>query len=64
MPTRAQKEESLKHAIIIAKDFARGGSSQAVANVLRNVYEEMNKIKDEIQAPEVKAESKPEESTS
>ncbi len=44
MPTRAQKEESLKHAIIIAKEFARGGSSQAVANVLRNVYEEMNKI--------------------
>jgi len=61
MPTRAQKEESLKHAIIIAKDFARGGSSQAVANVLRNVYEEMNKIKDEIEVPGVKAESQPEE---
>ncbi|MBW2003936.1 MAG: hypothetical protein JRI72_04890 [Deltaproteobacteria bacterium] len=61
MPARAQKEESLKHAIIIAKEFARGGSSQAVANVLRNVYEEMNKIKDEIPVSEVKAESKPEE---
>ena len=61
MPTKAQKEESLKHAIIIAKDFARGGSSQAVANVLRNVYDEMNRIKDEIQAPEVKSEPKPEE---
>jgi hypothetical protein len=57
MPTIAQKEESLKHAIIIAKDFARGGSSQAVANVLRNVYEEMNKIKDEIQEPDIKPES-------
>jgi hypothetical protein len=61
MPTRAQKEESLKHAIIIAKEFARGGSSQAVANVLRNVYDEMNKIKDEIQGPEVKPQPKPEE---
>lgn len=61
MPTRAQKEESLKHAIIIAKEFARGGSSQAVANVLRNVYDEMNKIKDEIQGPEIKPEPKPEE---
>ena len=58
MPTRAQQEESLKHSIIIAKEFARGGSSQAVANVLRNVYEEMNKIKDEIQVPEVKPEAK------
>ena len=58
MPTRVQKEESLKHALIIAKEFARGGSSQAVANVLRNVYEEMNKIKDEIQVPEVKPEAK------
>jgi hypothetical protein len=61
MPTKAQKEESLKHAIVIAKEFARGGSSQAVANVLRNIYDEMNKIKDEIQAPEVKTEAKPEE---
>ncbi len=59
MPTRDQKEESLKHAVVIAKEFARGGSSQAVANVLRNVYDEMNKIKDEIQAPEVKTEAKP-----
>ena len=58
MPTRDQKEESLKHAVVIAKEFARGGSSQAVANVLRNVYDEMNKIKDEIQAPEVKTEAK------
>jgi len=61
MPTRTQKEESLKHAVIIAKEFARGGSSQAVANVLRNVYDEMNKIKDEIQGPEVKPQPKPEE---
>jgi len=61
MPTRAQKEESLKHAVIIAKEFARGGSSQAVANVLRNVYDEMNKIKDEIQGTEVRPEPKPEE---
>jgi len=58
MPTKAQKEESLKHAIVIAKEFARGGSSQAVANVLRNIYDEMNKIKDEIQVPEVKTEAK------
>jgi len=58
MPTRAQKEESLKHAVIIAKEFARGGSSQAVANVLRNVYEEMNKIKDEIDVPAAKPEAK------
>jgi len=58
MPTKDQKEESLKHSIVIAKEFARGGSSQAVANVLRNVYDEMNKIKDEIQAPEVKTEAK------
>ena len=49
MPTKSQKEESLKHAIVIAKDFARGGSSQAVANVLQNVYETLNKIKDEIE---------------
>jgi len=58
MPTRDQKEESLKHAVVIAKEFARGGSSQAVANVLRNVYDEMKRMKDEIQGPEVKAEAK------
>ncbi|MFC1535014.1 hypothetical protein ACFL7M_16810 [Thermodesulfobacteriota bacterium] len=49
MPTKSQKEESLKHAIVIAKEFARGGSSQAVANVLQSVYETINKIKDEIE---------------
>ena len=49
MPTKNQKEESLKHAIVIAKDFARGRASQAVANVLQTVYETINKIKDEIE---------------
>ena len=52
MPTKSQKEESLKHAIVIAKEFARGGSSQAVANVLQAVYETLNKLKDEIQGVE------------
>ena len=61
MPTKSQKEESLKHAIVIAKEFARGGSSQAVANVLQAVYETLNKIKDEIQGVEAKPEAKPEE---
>ena len=60
MPTKSQKEESLKHAIVIAKEFARGGSSQAVANVLQTVYETLNKIKDEIAGLEVKTEQKPE----
>lgn len=61
MPTKSQKEESLKHAVVIAKEFARGGSSQAVANVLQAVYDTLNRIKDEIQGVEVKAEAKPEE---
>ncbi len=61
MPTKSQKEESLKHAIVIAKEFARGGSSQAVANVLQAVYETLNKLKDEIQGVETKPEEKPEE---
>ena len=60
MPTKSQKEESLKHAIVIAKEFARGESSQAVANVLQTVYETLNKIKDEIAGLEVKTEQKPE----
>jgi hypothetical protein len=60
MPTKNQKEESLKHAIVIAKEFARGGSSQAVANVLQNVYETLNRIKDEIEGLEIKTEPKPE----
>ena len=60
MPTKNQKEESLKHAIVIAKEFARGGSSQAVANVLQNVYETLNRIKDEIEGLEIKTEQKPE----
>ena len=61
MPTKNQKEESLKHAIVIAKEFARGGSSQAVANVLQTVYETLNKIKDEIQGVGIKPKEKPEE---
>ncbi len=62
MPTKNQKEESLKHAIVIAKDFARGGSSQAVANVLQTVYETINKIKDEIEGLETKPQTQqPEE---
>ena len=61
MPTKGQKEESLKHAIVIAKEFARGGSSQAVANVLQAVYETLNKLKDEIQGVETKPAEKPEE---
>lgn len=61
MPTKSQKEESLKHAIVIAKEFARGGSSQAVANVLQAVYETLNKLKDEIQGVETKPAEKPEE---
>jgi hypothetical protein len=48
MPTKEQKTESLKAAIVIAKEFARGGSSQAVANVLQAVYDTLNNIKDEI----------------
>ena len=61
MPTKSQKEESLKHSIVIAKEFARGGSSQAVANVLQTVYETLNRIKDEIQGVGIKPEEKPEE---
>lgn len=48
MPTKDQKKESLKAAIVIAKEFARGGSSQAVANVLQAVYDTLNTIKDDI----------------
>ena len=58
MPTKSQKEESLKHAIVIAKEFARGGSSQAVANVLQTVYETINKIKDEIEELGTKPETR------
>ena len=57
MPTKSQKEESLKHAIVIAKEFARGGSSQAVSNVLQAVYETLNKIKDEIEGVGINTET-------
>jgi hypothetical protein len=59
MPTKDQKNESLKAAIVIAKEFARGGSSQAVANVLQAVYDTLNSIKDEIAGVEVTPADKP-----
>lgn len=61
MPTKDQKKESLKAAIVIAKEFARGGSSQAVSNVLQAVYDTLNNIKDDIAEGDAAAEQKPAE---
>jgi hypothetical protein len=53
MLTRDQKEATLKVALVIAKEYASGGGgSQTVSVVLRNVYNTINRIKDEIEQTE------------
>jgi hypothetical protein len=50
MLTKDQKEATLKVALVIAKEYASGGGgSQTVSVVLRNVYNTINRIKDEIE---------------
>jgi hypothetical protein len=49
MLTKEQKEATLKVALVIAKEYAGGGGgSQTVSVVLRNVYNTINRIKEEI----------------
>ena len=50
MLTKEQKEATLKVALVIAKEYASGGGgSQTVSVVLRNVYNTINRIKEEIE---------------
>jgi hypothetical protein len=50
MLTKDQKEATLRVALVIAKEYASGGGgSQTVSVVLRNVYNTINRIKEEIE---------------
>ena len=50
MLTREQKEASLKAALAIAKEYAAsGGGNQSVSVLVRNLYNTVNKIKEEIE---------------
>ena len=50
MLTKEQKEASLKAALAIAKDYAAsGGGNQSVSVLVRNLYNTVNKIKEEIE---------------
>lgn len=50
MLTKDQKEASLKAALAIAKEYAAsGGGNQSVSVLVRNLYNTVNKIKEEIE---------------
>ena len=54
MLTRDQKEASLRAALAIAKEYAAsGGGNQSVSVMVRNVYNTVNRIKEEIEQTEV-----------
>jgi hypothetical protein len=53
MLTKDQKEASLKAALAIAKEYAAsGGGNQSVSVMVRNLYNTVNKIKEEIEQAE------------
>ena len=53
MLTKDQKEASLKAALAIAKEYAAsGGGNQSVSVMGRNLYNTVNKIKEEIEQAE------------
>jgi hypothetical protein len=53
MLTKEQKEASLRAALAIAKDYAAsGGGNQSVSVLVRNVYNTVNRIKEEIEQAE------------
>jgi len=53
MLTKDQKEASLKAALAIAKEYAAsGGGNQSVSVLVRNLYNTVNKIKEEIEQAE------------
>ena len=50
MITKDQKEASLRAALAIAKEYAAsGGGNQSVSVMVRNVYNTVNRIKEEIE---------------
>ena len=54
MITKDQKEASLRAALAIAKEYAAsGGGNQSVSVMVRNVYNTVNRIKEEIEQTEV-----------
>lgn len=54
MITKDQKEASLRAALAIAKEYAAsGGGNQSVSVVVRNVYNTVNRIKEEIEQTEM-----------
>ena len=53
MLTKDQKEASLKAALAIAKEYAAsGGGNQSVSVMVRNLYNTVNRIKEEIEQAE------------
>ena len=53
MLTRDQKEASLRAALAIGKEYAAsGGGNQSVSVLVRNVYNTVNRIKEEIEQTE------------
>jgi len=53
MLTKDQKEASLRAALAIAKEYAAsGGGNQSVSVLVRNLYNTVNKIKEEIEQAE------------
>jgi len=55
MLTKDQKEASLRAALAIAKEYAAsGGGNQSVSAMVRNVYNTVNRIKEEIEQAEAK----------
>ena len=47
MPTTQEKELSLKTAIEITKEYARGGGS-GLYSILQNLYDKLNELKDDV----------------
>jgi hypothetical protein len=53
MLTKDQKEASLRAALAIAKEYAAsGGGNQSVSVMVRNLYNTVNRIKEEIEQAE------------
>jgi hypothetical protein len=60
MLTKEQKEGSLKAALAIAKEYAAsGGGNQSVSVLVRNLYNTVNKIKEEIEQTQAQKPSPP-----
>ena len=53
MPTKEKKIKSLNQALVLTKEYARGGQcAQALALVLKNLYDTLNQISDDIDKTE------------